>query len=167
MEIARNFLLILIVIVNLTDGFTYKRASRESEICGYHNGHRKYLDEGETGKLSATNISVPSVIDFFSNWIKLSLLIRPQSPVEVLIASEVQNLKRIKNSELILLVHSGGNQTIQSDADDAVHPRIGNVPELHHSAQVQSCQLPIQLRVSEEWRRSLSVRLYCAERTAL
>lgn len=64
MEGALKFILILLVIVNLSDGFTYQRGFRQSEICGYHNGHRKYLELGESGKLSGNNITVPSVRDF-------------------------------------------------------------------------------------------------------
>jgi hypothetical protein len=61
MKSAIIFSLIIIVIVNFTDGFTYQRTFRQSEICGYHNGHRKYLELGESGKLSGSNITVPSV----------------------------------------------------------------------------------------------------------
>jgi hypothetical protein len=64
MKIEEKLLLLLIVIVNLADGFNYQRIYRETEICGYHNGHRKYLEEGETGMLSATNVTVPSVTQF-------------------------------------------------------------------------------------------------------
>lgn len=53
--------MLLFVIVTFADGFTYQRVYRQSEICGYHNGHRKYLELGESGKLSATNISVSNV----------------------------------------------------------------------------------------------------------
>lgn len=72
MECAVQFSIVILVIINFSDGFIYQR---QSEICGYHNGHRKYLELGESGKLSANNITVPNVreiIDFqLSNWIKL------------------------------------------------------------------------------------------------
>lgn len=61
METKLNFLFFVIMASNIADGFNYQRVFRQSEICGYHNGHRKYLEEGDTGKLSATNISVPNV----------------------------------------------------------------------------------------------------------
>lgn len=77
MEGAVKFSLIFLVIVNLADGFTYQRGFRQSEICGYHNGHRKYLELGESGKLSGNNITVPSVREIidFDFQIGLSLLI--------------------------------------------------------------------------------------------
>lgn len=68
-----EILLIYFIIANFADGFSYQRVFRQSEVCGFHNGHRKYLELGDTGKLSATNITVPSVSKnhwFFANWIK-------------------------------------------------------------------------------------------------
>lgn len=61
MESAVKFTLIILVIINFTDGFTYQRIFRQTEICGYHNGHRKYLEMGESGKLSGNNITIPNV----------------------------------------------------------------------------------------------------------
>lgn len=63
------------IFTTFADGFSYQRVFRQSEICGYHNGHRKYLELGDTGKLSANNITVPSVCDaeflfIIANWIK-------------------------------------------------------------------------------------------------
>jgi hypothetical protein len=73
MEYVVKVSLLIIVIINLSDGFAYQRMNRQTEICGYHNGHRKYLELGESGKLTATNITVPNVrelIDFLAaNWI--------------------------------------------------------------------------------------------------
>lgn len=54
-------LVVLILVLNFADGFTYQRTVRSSDICGYHNGHRKYLELGESGQLSATNVTVPTV----------------------------------------------------------------------------------------------------------
>lgn len=56
-----EFVLIVIVVVSYVNGFTYQRVFRKSEICGFHNGHRKYLELGESGELSATNITVSKV----------------------------------------------------------------------------------------------------------
>lgn len=64
-------LAVLIIVVNLADGFTYQRTVRSSDICGYHNGHRKYLELGESGQLSATNITVPTVCHY---WFSQSLI---------------------------------------------------------------------------------------------
>lgn len=64
MEIVVKFSLIILVIISIVDGFTYQRIFRQSEICGYHNGHRKYLELGESGKLSGNNITVPNVREF-------------------------------------------------------------------------------------------------------
>lgn len=63
-------LLLMVALCNFADGFSYQRVFRESQICGYHNGHRKYLEFGDSGKLSANNITAPSVRS-----IRLNLLI--------------------------------------------------------------------------------------------
>jgi hypothetical protein len=34
---------------------------RLGNICGFHNGHRKYIELGETSKVQGTNITVPKV----------------------------------------------------------------------------------------------------------
>jgi hypothetical protein len=61
MKILVKLCVIYAVIFGLADGFTYQRTFRQTEICGFHNGHRKYLEEGESGTLLAHNITVPSV----------------------------------------------------------------------------------------------------------
>lgn len=79
MEYVVKIFVVILVVINVSDGFSYQRiVGRQSEICGYHNGHRKYLELGESGKLSANNITVPNVrelIDFqLSNWIIFQLI---------------------------------------------------------------------------------------------
>lgn len=64
MEIVVKILFLIIVVINFSDGHSYQRLSHPTEICGYHNGHRKYLELGESGKLTATNITVPNVSEF-------------------------------------------------------------------------------------------------------
>lgn len=75
MKSSIKILLLYFIIANFADGFSSQRGLRQSEICGFHNGHRKYLELGDTGSLSANNITVPSVCEkelIFSsaNWIK-------------------------------------------------------------------------------------------------
>lgn len=55
-------LLDILVLNHPSSGFTYQKIHRNTEICGPHNGHRRYLELGETGEISAHNISVPHVI---------------------------------------------------------------------------------------------------------
>lgn len=52
----------LFVILQFVDGFTYQNVKREIDICGTSNGHRKYLELGDSGEIVAENISVPKVI---------------------------------------------------------------------------------------------------------
>lgn len=94
MEYVVKFsVLIIFVVIQFADGFTYQqRMIRQTEICGYHNGHRKYLELGESGKLTANNITVPSVrtnfIDFqLPNWI-ISIDFRHKSFKEALTLNE-------------------------------------------------------------------------------
>lgn len=54
-------ILTVIVVIQITDGFTYQKIHRRTEICGSNNGHRRYLELGETGEILAHNITVPSV----------------------------------------------------------------------------------------------------------
>lgn len=61
MNILWDIVLILSVTANMVNGFSYQRAFRETQICGLHNGHRKYMELGDTGILSANNITVPIV----------------------------------------------------------------------------------------------------------
>lgn len=49
------------VILQFVDGFTYQQAIREIDICGTSNGHRKYLELGDSGEIVAENILVPKV----------------------------------------------------------------------------------------------------------
>jgi hypothetical protein len=51
----------LFFILQFVDGFTYQNAVREIEICGSSNGHRKYLELGDSGEIVAENIAVPKV----------------------------------------------------------------------------------------------------------
>lgn len=55
-------MIIIIVVVSSTNALPHQRTF--SDICGYHNGHRKYLELGESGHLSALNITVPDVSTF-------------------------------------------------------------------------------------------------------
>ena len=67
MQLSVKLSLLILALISFADGFTYQRMIRQTEICGYHNGHRKYLELGESGKLTANNITVPKVskiIDF-------------------------------------------------------------------------------------------------------
>lgn len=43
-------------------GFTYQSLIRDIDICGTTNGHRKYLELGDSGDIFAANISVSKVI---------------------------------------------------------------------------------------------------------
>jgi len=45
-----------------SSGFAYQKIHRNSEICGSNNGHRRYLELGETGEIFGHNISVPHVM---------------------------------------------------------------------------------------------------------
>lgn len=68
MEIGLKCLLIVTVAANVADGF---HIFRQSSFC---NGQRKYLELGESGQLSAYNISVPNVCSFSSQiGLKLSI----------------------------------------------------------------------------------------------
>lgn len=49
------------IILQIVDGFTYQKIIRDIEICGSSNGHRKYLELGDSGEIRAENISVPNV----------------------------------------------------------------------------------------------------------
>lgn len=53
--------LIIVVILNSSNGFTYQKIYRNTEICGNLNGHRRYLELGETGDILAHNITIPNV----------------------------------------------------------------------------------------------------------
>lgn len=61
----RNVLILLLldilVLNHPSNGFTYQKIHRNTEICGSHNGHRRYLELGETGEILGHNISVPHV----------------------------------------------------------------------------------------------------------
>lgn len=50
------------VLLQFVDGFTYQAIVRDVEICGTFNGHRKYLELGDSGEITADNILVPKVI---------------------------------------------------------------------------------------------------------
>lgn len=68
MEIGLKCLLIVTVAANVADGFNI---FRQSSFC---SGQRKYLELGESGQLSAYNISVPNVCSFSSqSGLKLSI----------------------------------------------------------------------------------------------
>ncbi|CAO1345668.1 unnamed protein product [Diamesa serratosioi] len=41
---------------------TPQRVYKNTDICGYHNGHRRYLELGETGQLTARNVTVSNSI---------------------------------------------------------------------------------------------------------
>lgn len=56
-----KFMLFCLWMKSFAEGFAYQRVFLQSEICGFHNGHRKYLELGDSGQLSASNITVPSV----------------------------------------------------------------------------------------------------------
>jgi hypothetical protein len=64
MEYMVKICFLILVVIDFSDGYSYQRLSHPTEICGYHNGHRKYLELGESGKLTATNITVPNVCKF-------------------------------------------------------------------------------------------------------
>lgn len=53
------------VILQFVDAFTHQNTIRDIEICGTSNGHRKYLELGDSGRINAENILVPKVILFF------------------------------------------------------------------------------------------------------
>lgn len=63
---AKNLLKVLLlctcVMLQSANGFTYKKIYRNIEICGSNNGHRRYLELGESGEVMAHNITVPDVI---------------------------------------------------------------------------------------------------------
>lgn len=67
-------ILSLIVLIKSTVGFTYQKIYKSTEICGSHNGHRRYLEFGETGEIFAHNISVPNVINQPLKWEKIKNL---------------------------------------------------------------------------------------------
>ncbi|KAG5678029.1 hypothetical protein PVAND_007736 [Polypedilum vanderplanki] len=70
--IALQFLLIL----NFSNGFTYQKFFKNSEICGTLNGHRRYLELGETGDIMAHNISVPNYLQEVSKKFNQSLTLQ-------------------------------------------------------------------------------------------
>lgn len=165
-------LAVLIIVLNLADGFTYQRTVRSSDICGYHNGHRKYLELGESGQLSATNITVPTVCHYWfsQSLIRLSLSISDfcKSLLQLFLSGksfpfEVLNVFTYLQS----LVHSGGHQEVQPIADLALHFGARHMSWLHYQAEVQSHQFSIELRVAEERRWGLSMRLHCAQWAAV
>lgn len=65
-----KFSLQIFVLLHFVDGFTYQSLVRDIEICGTTNGHRKYLELGDSGEIFAANISVPKVIKFCYIYVK-------------------------------------------------------------------------------------------------
>lgn len=62
MKIILKLLLTLCATLNVVDGFVKGRMELKSrDICGNHNGHRKYIELNEKGEIFASNITVPKV----------------------------------------------------------------------------------------------------------
>ena len=53
--------IIFLIILQFGYGDVSSRIKKSIEICGFHNGHRRYLDLGENGQLKASNISISNV----------------------------------------------------------------------------------------------------------
>lgn len=50
----------LVFVLSNADS-TSQKIYKNTDICGYHNGHRRYLELGETGQLTARNVTVSNV----------------------------------------------------------------------------------------------------------
>lgn len=62
MEKILKLFLIFCASLGAVDGFAKSKIEMKSrDICGNHDGHRKYIELGERGEIFASNITVPKV----------------------------------------------------------------------------------------------------------
>ncbi|CRL03322.1 CLUMA_CG016193, isoform A [Clunio marinus] len=76
MRLAVKIFFITFVIENFAESFSYQRSFRQSEICGYHNGHRKYLELGDNGEMFASNITIPQNVKDITKGFNQSLTLQ-------------------------------------------------------------------------------------------
>jgi hypothetical protein len=60
---STSFLFTLFIFCAIFKGFDNQKIieDKSGNICGFHNGHRKYIELGENSKVKAINITVPKV----------------------------------------------------------------------------------------------------------
>lgn len=63
MQIDCKFILKFLIVCGFVKGFANQKIveNKSGNICGFHNGHRKYIELGENAKVKATNITIPKV----------------------------------------------------------------------------------------------------------